>query len=132
MLNADLNRYGQDHLQTKGGLPYLIAELAFDSETSAWHYTRPRTDKKNPNFRDTVLRGLLDIGLNISKEELMCAAAAVAAFLCFCICFFVGCTCHGLAAAELALQVPPAVRRTRGQERGQMEQRNAGDETTCA
>ena len=98
MFNADLNRYGQDHLQTKGGLPYLIAELAFDSETSAWHYMRPRTDKKNPNFRDTVLRGLLDIGLNISKEELMCAAAAVAAFLWFCICFFVGCICHGLAA----------------------------------
>ena len=84
MLNADLNRYGQDHLQTKGGLPYLIAELAFDSETSAWHYMRPRTDKKNPNFRDTVLRGLLDIGLNISKEELMCGCSS----RCCCICFF--------------------------------------------
>jgi mRNA guanylyltransferase len=69
-LLADLNRYGQDQ-QTEDGLPYLIAEFAFDSETSAWHYMRPRTDKKKPNFRDTVLPGLLDIGLNISKEELM-------------------------------------------------------------
>jgi hypothetical protein len=70
MPNSDLSRYGQE-LQTQDGLHYIIAEFAFDSETCAWHYMRPRTDKKKPNFRNTVLHGLLDIGINISKEELM-------------------------------------------------------------
>ena len=69
-LKLDLNRYGQEQ-QTADGLPYVICEFAFDSETCAWHYMRPRTDKKRPNFRNTALPGLLDIGLNISKEELM-------------------------------------------------------------
>jgi hypothetical protein len=73
MTNPDLNRYGQEQ-QTADGMPYVIAEFAFDSETCAWHYMRPRTDKKKPNFRNTVLPGLLDIGLNISKEELMCVS----------------------------------------------------------
>ena len=77
-------------------MPYVIAEFAFDSETCAWHYMRPRTDKKKPNFRNTVLPGLLDIGLNISKEELMYAFALVLCF--FFSVFILGCRYRLLCA----------------------------------